>query len=180
MSPAAVEVESERESPMPVDARVMRSVLGRFTTGVTVVAAAVGDEIHAMTANAFTSVSLEPPLVLVSIDRRARMHELLPDSGGYGISVLAHDQQDVALHFAGRPHTLPDDLFERSPEGRPLVRGAIARIGCRLHDAYPAGDHTLYLGLVESMRSERGRPLVFAQGEFTQLVPAQVQDHQAW
>jgi flavin reductase (DIM6/NTAB) family NADH-FMN oxidoreductase RutF len=121
-----------------------------------------------MTANAFTSVSLDPPLVLVSIDRRAHMDRLLPHTGRYGVSVLAADQERLALHFAGRPLAEHGELFEWAG-GVPFVRGAIAHVGCDLHDSHPAGDHTLYLGLVEHLASRPGTPLVFNQGYFGQV-----------
>ncbi len=90
-----------------IDRRALRDTLGRFATGVTVVSTASQDGVHAMTANAFTSVSLEPPLVLVSVDNRTRMHRMLPDTRRYGVSVLAADQERLAMHFAGRPARRP-------------------------------------------------------------------------
>src|SRR3954470_4337120 len=86
-----------------IDAGAMRRTLGRFTTGVTVVTTARGDDVHAMTANAFTLVALDRPLVLVSVDHRTNMIKLLPDTRRYGASVLSCDQERVAWHFAGRP-----------------------------------------------------------------------------
>ena len=148
----------------------MRRTLGRFTTGVTVVTTASGGVVHAMTANAFTSVSLDPPLVLVSVDRRTRMHALLPDTRRYGVSVLASDQERVASHFAGRPLRDPGELFEWEGEV-PFVRGAIAHVGCSLHAEHAAGDHTLYLGRVEHLDSRPGEPLVFHAGAFGRLSP---------
>src|ERR671920_875554 len=151
-----------------IEPEAMRRTLGRFTTGVTVVTTARGGEVHAMTANAFTSVSLPPPLVLVSIDHRARMHALLPDTRHYGVSVLASDQERVAWHFAGRPLREPGELFEWTGDV-PFVRGAIARVGCSLHAVHEAGDHTLYLGRVEHLHSRPGEPLVFHAGAFGRL-----------
>ena len=153
-----------------IEPEAMRRTLGRFTTGVTVVTTARGGDVHAMTANAFTSVSLDPPLVLVSVDHRTRMHALLPDTRGYGVSVLASDQERVAWHFAGRPLRDPGDLFEWTGDV-PFVRGAIARVGCSLHAEHEAGDHTLYLGLVEHLHSEAGEPLLFHGGAFGRLSP---------
>jgi flavin reductase (DIM6/NTAB) family NADH-FMN oxidoreductase RutF len=152
----------------PVDAKAMRRTLGRFTTGVTVVTTAQGDEVHAMTANAFTSVSLDPPLVLVSVDHRTKMHRLLPGTRRYGVSVLASDQELVAWHFAGRPLERHGELFEWQA-GVPLVSGAIAHVGCSLHAAHEAGDHTLYLGLVEHLHSRPGEPLLFHAGAFGRM-----------
>jgi flavin reductase (DIM6/NTAB) family NADH-FMN oxidoreductase RutF len=160
-----------------VDAQVMRSTLGRFCTGVTAVTTAIGDDVHAMTANAFTSVSLEPPLVLVSIDHRTKMHRLLPASARYGVSVLASDQESTAWHFAGRPMRDPGELFEWA-SGVPLVRGAIAHVGCSLYAQHEAGDHTLYLGLVEYLDSRPGDPLLFHGGGFERMVQQQLE--QAW
>lgn len=153
-----------------IDPGTMRRTLGRFTTGVTVVTTAQGDDVHAMTANAFTSVSLDPPLVLVSVDHRTRMHRLLPDTRRYGVSVLGSDQERVAWHFAGRPLRDVGELFAWADDV-PFVRGAIAHVGCSLYAAHEAGDHTLYLGLVEHLHSERGEPLLFHGGAFGRLSP---------
>src|SRR5919197_2902427 len=122
-----------------IDPGAMRRTLGRFTTGVTVVTTARGNDVHAMTANAFTSVSLDPPLVLVSVDHRTRMHRLLPDTRLYGVSVLASDQERTAWHFAGRPLREPGELFEWTGDV-PFVDGAIAHVGCSPHAAPEAGD----------------------------------------
>ena len=153
-----------------IEPEAMRRTLGRFTTGVTVVTTARGGDVHAMTANAFASVWLDPPLALVSVDHRTRMHALLPDTRRYGVSVLASDQERVAWHFAGRPLRDPGDLFEWTGDV-PFVRGAIARVGCSLHAEHEAGDHTLYLGRVEHLHSRPGEPLVFHAGAFGRLSP---------
>ena len=153
-----------------VDALEYRRVVGRFATGVTVVATERDGEAHAMTANAFTSVSLDPPLVLVSIDHRAKMHQLLPDTRRFGISVLGCEQERVAWHFAGRPLAAPGELFVGGEEV-PLVAGAIAHVGCALWACHEAGDHTLYLGLVEHAESRPGEPLLFHRGEFGRVSP---------
>jgi flavin reductase (DIM6/NTAB) family NADH-FMN oxidoreductase RutF len=157
----------------------MRTVLGRFCTGVTVVSTAQEGEVHAMTANAFTSVSLDPPLVLVSIDRRAKMHALLPGTQRYGVSVLGAGQEELARHFAGRPMAEPGDLFEHR-DGVPLLVGAIAHVSCRLYAAHEAGDHTLYLGCVEYLHSVPGDPLVFTSGRFGRLAGAELDQLSGW
>ena len=151
-----------------IDARRFRSALGRFATGVTVVTTERDDEVHAMTANAFTSVSLDPPLVLVSIDRRARMHDLLPATRHFGVSVLGSDQERVAMHFAGRPMTEPGELFIWMGDV-PVVKGAIAEVACSLYAEHPAGDHTLYLGEVMDIADRPGDPLLFHSGSFGKL-----------
>jgi flavin reductase (DIM6/NTAB) family NADH-FMN oxidoreductase RutF len=157
----------------------LRRTLGRFCTGVTVVTTARDDEVHAMTANAFTSVSLDPPLVLVSIDHRAKMHRLLPDTRRFGVSVLGCSQERVAWHFAGRPLASPGELFVFDGDV-PLVDGAIAHVSCSLFACHEAGDHTLYLGLVEALSSRPGEPLLFHRGTFGRVSPHEPDLEQSW
>ena len=123
-----------------------------------------------MTAPVSPPVSLDSTLVLVSIVHRAKMHRLLPDTRRFGISVLGCEQERVAWHFAGRPLAAPGELFVHEGEV-PLVRGAIAHVGCALHACHEAGDHTLYLGLVEHAESRPGEPLLFHRGEFGRVSP---------
>ena len=149
-----------------LDARALRITLGRFATGVTIVSTASEDDIHAMTANAFTSVSLDPPLVLVSVDNRTRMHQLLPGTRRYGVSVLAAEQERLAMHFAGRPMPGHRDPFVWECDV-PVVKDAIAHFACDSHAEHAAGDHTLYIGQVRAFQARPGRPLVFHAGEFT-------------
>jgi flavin reductase (DIM6/NTAB) family NADH-FMN oxidoreductase RutF len=151
-----------------IDTRQFRAALGRFASGVTVVTTRHQDRTHAMTASAFVSVSLDPPLVLVSVDHRASMHQLLPITGRYGVSVLAENQEAVSNHFAGRPREGLEVRF-LTREGVPLVEGAVAHFVVQVTDAHPAGDHTLYIGRVEHFETHEGRPLVFHSGWYRQL-----------
>jgi flavin reductase (DIM6/NTAB) family NADH-FMN oxidoreductase RutF len=151
-----------------IDRRGLRSTLGRFATGVTIVSTAGSDGIHAMTANAFTSVSLDPPLVLVSLDNRTRMHRMLPATRRYGVSVLAADQERLAMHFAGRPMPDHDDPFAWEGDV-PVVRDAIAHFACESYAAHEAGDHTIYIGRVCGFQARPGHPLLFHSGEFTRV-----------
>lgn len=145
--------------------RRLRDAMGRFATGVTVITTAdEGDGVHGMTANGVLSVSLDPPLVLVSLGR-CRMAEILPRTGRYGISVLAADQQDVAMHFAGQRHRATTPAFTWDG-GLPFLPGSLAQIGCRVSDVHPAGDHVLWIGRVESMTHRDGDPLLFYAGRF--------------
>ncbi len=145
-----------------------RKTLGRFATGVTVVTVRLGDRVHGMTANAFLSVSLDPPLVLVSVDRRARMHGLLREAGRYGVSVLAEDQRALADHFAGRVQEGLEISFEERA-GVPLLEGALAHVVARVVEAHPAGDHTLFLGEVEHLHHREGLPLLFYAGRYGRM-----------
>jgi flavin reductase (DIM6/NTAB) family NADH-FMN oxidoreductase RutF len=151
-----------------------RRVLGRFATGVTVITVAVGDQVHGMTANAFMSVSLRPPLVLISVDRRAKTHALLHEGRRYGVSVLASDQDALSDHFAGRrADSQPEYRFEVVHE-TPLVEGALAHVVARVVRSYWGGDHSLFLGQVEYARYGEGRPLLFHAGHYERLPLGQV------
>jgi flavin reductase (DIM6/NTAB) family NADH-FMN oxidoreductase RutF len=123
-----------------------------------------------MTANAFMSVSLRPPLVLISVDRRARMHGLLHEGRHYGISVLRDEQEALSDHFAGRAATdTPEPRFYVVRE-TPLVEGAVAHLVARVVRSYWGGDHSLFLGHVEYARYAEGRPLLFHGGRYEQLL----------
>jgi flavin reductase (DIM6/NTAB) family NADH-FMN oxidoreductase RutF len=150
-------------------ALAFRRTLGMFATGVTIVTALAREQVHGMTANAFMSVSLEPPLVLISVDRRARMNALLHEGSRYGISVLAAEQEALSDHFAGRPRPdPPQPRFELVNE-TPLVEGAIAHLVARVVRSYWGGDHSLFLGRVEYARHRPGRPLLFHGGRYERL-----------
>lgn len=151
------------------DSRELRDALGRFATGVTVVTALENGKTHGMTANAFVSVSLDPPLVLVSLDNRSHMHRILPAAWRYGISVLAEDQRALSDHFAGRTTENADIRFI-SRAGTALLDGAVAHFVVRVVDTHPAGDHTLYVGLVEFFECGDDKPLLFYAGKYQQLL----------
>jgi flavin reductase (DIM6/NTAB) family NADH-FMN oxidoreductase RutF len=143
-----------------------RRTLGMFVTGVTVITTVRESQVHGMTANAFMSVSLRPPLVLVSVDRRARMNALLHEGARFGISVLADAQESLSDHFAGRAREdTPEPQFEVVHD-TPLVQGAIAHLVARVVRSYWGGDHSLFLGQVEYARYAEGRPLLFHGGKY--------------
>src|ERR1700682_3865796 len=141
-----------------IDTRQFRNVLGRFASGVTVLTAEYEEQTHGMTANAFVSVSLDPPLVLVSLDNRSYMHKILPAIARYGVSVLAEDQEILSNHFAGRT---VEGLHLRfiTRDGVPLLADAVAYFVVQVIDAHPAGDHTLYIGRVEHLEAREDAPV---------------------
>ena len=150
------------------DPRQFRSTLGRFASGVTIVTTRFEGHTHAMTANAFVSVSLNPPLVLVAVDHRAAMHKFLPQTRRYGVSILAEHQEQLSNHFAGRAvEGLHVPFVTRN--GMPLIEGAVAYFVVDVLDAHLAGDHTLFIGKVEHFESNDGRPLLFYAGRYQQL-----------
>ena len=151
-----------------------RRACGQFATGVTVVTARDGVGVRGMTANSFTSVSLDPPLVLVSVDRRNRTHQLLETDGRFVVNVLAEGHGEISDRFAGRHGAVQDrfdDLPHRlTPDGLPVIDGALASFICRLEAVHPAGDHSLFVGRVERIESAPGAaPLLFFAGGYRRL-----------
>ena len=151
-----------------IDPTRFRKTLGHFATGVTVITVAHGSDVRGMTANGFMAVSLDPPLVLVSVAHRAHMHTLLGPGSRYGVSVLADDQEALSRHFSGRPNP---DLTLRFiwEEGVPLLGGAVAHITAEVVDAHQAGDHTLFIGRVTHLSTGTGRALLFYAGLYGHL-----------
>jgi flavin reductase (DIM6/NTAB) family NADH-FMN oxidoreductase RutF len=145
-----------------------RSVMGHFATGVTVVTAATADGPVGMTANAVTSLSLEPLLLLVAFDNASRTLPVVRDTGRFGVNVLAAGQADLARlfaskapereKFAGVPHTVHG--------GIPVIEGVLAWVGCRLERLIPGGDHTIGIGAVEAAEAGRGEPLIWYRGTY--------------
>ena len=150
-------------------ATALRQTLGMFATGVTVITTLKGEQIHGMTANAFMSVSLEPPLVLISVDRRTKMCGLLHEGSRYGVSVLCETQSALSDRFAGRQgEDLPMPRFDVLRE-TPLVEGALAHFVATVSKSYWGGDHSLFLGRVEYARHHDGAPLLFHGGRYERL-----------
>lgn len=154
------------------DAKALRRAFGEFATGVTVVTVG-GPTPHGMTANAFTSVSLDPPLLLVCVGRNATMHGYLEAAGAFGVSVLAEDQEPVASHFAdrwrpaGRAQFDPVDWVPGTVVDVPLIVGAVARFECELWTTYDGGDHTIFIGKLVAAERPAGRnALLFHGGAF--------------
>jgi len=153
-----------------IDPRSYRNALGRFATGVTVVTTVAPDGVHGMTVNAFTSVSLDPPLVLVAVSRQARTHEYLGQQRRFGVSVLSVEQEPYAWHFAGRPREGLKAAVVWKREV-PLLQDALAHLVCRVEATYPGGDHTLFVGRVEELWYRDGSPLTVYRGRFFRLMP---------
>jgi flavin reductase (DIM6/NTAB) family NADH-FMN oxidoreductase RutF len=176
-APTGVAKLTPQAAAVETAARELRQVMGRFATGVTVVTTTHRDLIHGMTANAFLSVSLQPPLVLVSLGR-CRMSEMLPRTGRYGVSVLSHDQEHFAAHFAGQRASPVDPAFVWHDD-LPLLDGALAHVGCRVVDVHTAGDHVLWIGEVEHLQHRDGEPLLFYRGRFGTLREVHDRAHEA-
>ena len=154
-----------------LDPRELRNCLGHFASGVTVVSCEVDGKPHGATVNAFSAVSLDPPLVLVSLDRRAKVCRYV-DGAPFTVNVLTEPQDEVALHFAGKPMAGEPDWQRPDPELAPQLAGALATISCTPWCSYDGGDHVLHLGEVRNFTVTSGDPLVFYAGGFRHLGPA--------
>lgn len=160
-----------------IDARSFRDAVGRFATGVTVVTTVLDGIQHAMTANSFTSVSLDPVLVLVSVDRSARFHDVVVEAGVFGVTVLSAAQEATARWFADRGRPRDDTQFADHPyaigpaTGVALLQGALATLECRVHAVHEAGDHSLVVGEVAALTTAPAGadPLVFYAGSYGSL-----------
>lgn len=146
-----------------IDPADFRRAMGQFATGVSVVTTRDREgRPLGLTVNAFCSVSLEPPLLLVCIDNRSEAHGGFEDSGVFGVSVLAEDQEDWSRRFAiGGPAKFAGAELPASRQGVALIPGALAHFECRVASSQAAGDHTIYLGEVQHLSVNPGRPLLY-------------------
>ncbi|MGX6603304.1 flavin reductase family protein [Micromonosporaceae bacterium Da 78-11] len=155
------------EQPGTTDGRALRAAFGKFATGVAVVTALGADgRPEGMTVNSFTSVSLDPPLLLWCLRRDSSRHDRFAGAGHFGVNVLAADQHPVSRGFAGAGR--PDDhvAWHLGHAGVPLLDGAIAHYVCRRADAYDGGDHLIVVGEVLAFRTSDGEPLLFHGGAY--------------
>ena len=158
---------------MPVHADLFRAALSRFASGVTVVTARREDgRPHGLTVSAFSSLSLEPPLVLVCIDKKARAHDLLARSSYFAVHILRDDQEHLSRHFSS---SLPDGGLFRGVAMReglgslPLIEDVLVTIECSSRGAHSGGDHTIYVGEVERVDIRNGRPLLYYRSDYYSL-----------
>ena len=152
--------------------RQFRNAMGKFATGVTVIATEVeGEGVHGMTANAFMSVSLDPKLVVISIGEKAKILHKIKESNMFTVNILAADQQEVSMIFAGQ-------LKDREVEfvrldGKPVIPGSVVQIACEVSAVHIEGDHTLFIGKVTDINLEDSEPLVFYSGRYRSLAEEQ-------
>src|SRR6201984_1193602 len=160
---------------MSLNSSEFRKAMGQFATGVTIITVDLEGEVHGMTANAFTSVSLDPMLVLVGVDPRARTHTHLPAKKRFGINVLCEDQRAISEYYA-RPERTHEHAeaeakarFDRTATGTPALRGAFAYLECRLQSVQEAGDHSIFIAEVEDVVVREGDPLLFFRGKYRKV-----------
>ena len=156
---------------MPVSKDDFRIALSRFVSGITVVTVLDKDKRPAgITVSAFSSVSLEPPLVLACIDKRASVHDYLTEGTHFAVNILAQDQEHLSRRFASKDQDRFDGAgYREGVSGAPLLEGALAYIECRVVHVYPGGDHTIIVGEVESTSVADHKPLAYYRGGYAQL-----------
>jgi len=151
----------------------LKDAYARWATGVTVVTARAGDHIHGMTVSAFTEVSLDPPLVLVCIDKTANTQSVIAEGGAFAVNILARDQESLAKRFAcneAEDCRFSDLDCATGATGAPLLAGSVAILDCRLETTHEAGDHIIFIGEVVELHLSDGDPLLFYDRDYRGLV----------
>jgi flavin reductase (DIM6/NTAB) family NADH-FMN oxidoreductase RutF len=154
-----------------VNQSVFRDACSRFATGVCVVTASGAEGPSGMTANAVTSLSLEPPLMIVCFAQTARTLAAVQQSGRFGVHFLSHDQEDVAARFASKmPEAAKFEGLEWADrDGVPALGGCLAGMACEVRELLPGGDHLVGIGEVTSLWKQEGDPLLFYRGDYWSL-----------
>ena len=148
---------------------MFRRVMGRFASGVTIITAESRGVTRGMTATAFMSGSLTPPLCIISIGKHARMHPHLIDAGRFGVNILAVGQEDISAHFSGRPRDGLDVPYTMVG-GIPTIDHTCARITAHVAATHDCGDHTLFIGHILTMEADDQAPLLYHAGQYASIV----------
>lgn len=162
----------QREHTMDFSQADYRAVMGRFATGVTVVTTCDGEQRLGITVNAFSSVSLDPPLILVCIEKRSHLHQVLLQSGSFAVNLLTEDQQELSTCFATRSEARGN--FCNAPShtavtGAPILDHSLGWLDCRITDVFPGGDHSIIVARVEALGGAEDRPLLHYRGKYRKL-----------
>lgn len=157
-----------------LDPEQLRQSMRAWTSGVTIVTASHEGEQHGMTVSSFTSIALEPPLVIVSLQTDSRTHDLVAGSNAFAITILAEDQQELSDLFAGRVSDAEDRLSGVETEtlvtGAPFIKGGLAYLDCRVSQTIEVGTNTLFLAEVVAARGNgEGKPLVYHDRKYQKL-----------
>ena len=153
---------------MPIDKNELRRIMGHFATGVTVITTISQDGTpYGLTANAFMSVSLEPPLLLISVDKKAESYPYFEQTRVFTISILRDDQEGLSRRFAvSGGNKFEGVAYHRGANDVPILDDTLAHVECRLYATHDGGDHTLYLGEILEAETREGTPLLFYRGGY--------------
>jgi flavin reductase (DIM6/NTAB) family NADH-FMN oxidoreductase RutF len=153
---------------MPIERNELRRVMGHFATGVTIITTIAKDGgIFGLTANAFTSVSLDPPLLLISVDKKAESYPCFEDSKVFTVNILSDEQESLSRKFAvSGGDKFQGVAYHSGANGVPILDGTLAYLECKLYATYNGGDHTLFLGEIEQAETREVKPLIFYRGGY--------------
>jgi flavin reductase (DIM6/NTAB) family NADH-FMN oxidoreductase RutF len=156
---------------MAIEKNELRRVMGHFATGVTVITTLrKSGDLHGLTANAFTSVSLVPPLVLICVDKKAESYPCFEETRVFTVNLLASDQEAISRRFAvSGGEKFQGIAYRDGANGAPILEGTLGYIECRVTTAVDGGDHTIYLGEVEQAETHEAKPLLFFRGGYREI-----------
>jgi flavin reductase (DIM6/NTAB) family NADH-FMN oxidoreductase RutF len=156
---------------MSVTQEEFRAALGRFASGVTVVTTCdASSRPHGLTVSAFCSLSLQPPLVLICIDRSTPSHNAFNESKAFVVNILGSEQETLSRHFALHSEDkFAGVAYRKDFDGIPVLENAIANLRCRLVQSFEGGDHTIFIGEVEAVTLKDDAPLVYYRGGYARL-----------
>jgi flavin reductase (DIM6/NTAB) family NADH-FMN oxidoreductase RutF len=156
---------------MSISEKEFRSALGHFASGVTVVTTIDRQfHFHGITVSAFCSVSLDPPLILVCIDKTTGSHPAFEIDGSFVVNVLREDQAHLSDHFASAIADKFDGIeYTRTEAGIPVLENALVNLECRLIYAHEGGDHTIFVGKIEKSKVRPGNPLIYFHGNYRRI-----------
>ncbi|MFP7493962.1 flavin reductase family protein [Terribacillus saccharophilus] len=151
-----------------MDNRTFRDAMGKFATGITIVTTKVDGDTKGMTVNAFMSVSLEPKLIAVSIDKKASLYDILQKNPTFGVSVLTEAQKEISMVFA-KQKTQEEPVAITTLQEVPVVEGALVNLACRVVDKVIAGDHVIIIGEVEDLILRDDNPVLYFGGSYREI-----------
>lgn len=156
---------------MPIERNELRRVMGHFATGVTVITTvSKAGTPYGLTANAFTSVSLDPPLLLISVDKKAESYPYFEETKVFTINILSEEQEALSRKFAvSGGDKFQGVAYHTGANGVPILDGVLAYLECKLYATYEGGDHTLFLGEIEQAETKELRPLLFYRGGYRSI-----------
>ena len=155
---------------MAFDSKEQRRIMGKFATGVTVASTKLGDETWGMTANAVTSLSLDPPLVLLAVVRESQSHAKFKDAGCFALNILSADQEEISTRFASSgPKDFADLDTKEAQTGAPILADALGWVDCKLVEILSGGDHDIFIGEILAGDARDVEPLLFYHGKYARL-----------
>ena len=156
---------------MPFDSKLQRKIMGQFATGVTVVTTGEGAARTGLTVSSFTSLSLDPPLILVALDNRSTSRDDIRRNGSFAVSILSVDQEEASRKFATPgPKDFSAFAWQTAVTGAPILEGSLAWVDCRLHSVLPGGDHEIFVGeIVAGEASDQPAPLLYFSGKYRRV-----------